>query len=84
MNDEASFERDLAVLVPDPMFAGVVRALLGRSQSLSIRPIRADIFLHPLHDPGCLRGSDGFLRPFCMTRAHALVLFDKSGSGQES
>ncbi len=76
--------KDLVALVADKYMEFTVRGLLTRHSSLGIRPISADIFVHPERDPGCfLRGHD-FLRPTHKTYDRAIVLFDREGSGRES
>ena len=75
--------KDLAVLVADKNMETTVRGLLPRSESLGIRKIAFDIFVHPQRDPGCFRRGHDFLRPMVNRYAHALLLFDREGSGQE-
>lgn len=76
--------KDLAVLIADKNMEGAFRGLLSRPQSLGLREISCDLYVHPERDPGCfLRGHD-FLRPFSQRYAHALVVFDKEGSGQDA
>lgn len=75
--------RDLVVLVADKNMEAVLVGLLGRPQSLNIRAISFDVFVHPRRDPGCLTGADDFLRPFRSAYHYALVLFDHEGCGRE-
>jgi hypothetical protein len=75
--------KDLVCLVADKNMEQAVRALLIRPQSLKIRNVIFDIFVHPEADPACSRRAHDFLRPFVHSHAHALVLFDREGSGQE-
>jgi len=75
--------RDLVVLVADKNIEAVMVGLLGRPQSLGIRAISFDVFVHPRRDPGCLTGADDFLRPFSSAYHCALVLFDHEGCGRE-
>lgn len=75
--------KDLIVLAPDRDIEHAVEGLLRRSSELGIRPILHDIYVHPHRDPGCLRESQDFLRPFLRMYSHALVIFDQSGCGQE-
>ena len=75
--------RDLVVLVADKNIEAVMVGLLGRPQSLGIRAISFDVFVHPRRDPGCLTGADDFLRPFSSAYHYALVLFDHEGCGRE-
>jgi hypothetical protein len=76
-------QKDLLVLVADKNAESAVRGLLTRSRSLEIREIAVDIYLHPEKDSGCLTRGQDFLRPFINSHAHALILFDREGSGQE-
>lgn len=75
--------KDVVVLVPDKNTEYAVRGLLGRHQSLRIRPLSQDIFVHPHRDPGCLNEAHDFLRPFAAEYDHALVMFDHEGCGRE-
>jgi hypothetical protein len=75
--------RDLIVLVADKDMEAVVAGLLGRPQSFAIRSVEYDLFVHPRRDPGCLNEASEFLRSFCNTYGHALVLFDHEGCGRE-
>lgn len=75
--------RDLVILVADKNIDYGVRGLLGRPRSLGILDIQFDTFVHPRRDPGCVREAHEFLRPFSQTYSHALVMFDRVGSGRE-
>jgi hypothetical protein len=75
--------RDLVVLAADKLAAQSVEGLLGRTPSLQIRAVSYDIAVHPQHDPGCLGQSPGLLAVYLKTHSHALVVFDREGSGQE-
>lgn len=73
--------KDLVVLIADKNIEWTLRGLFSRPQSLGIREISCDFYPHSERDPGCrLRGHD-FLRPFARSHAHALVVFDREGSG---
>lgn len=73
---------DLAVLIADKNIEGALRGLLSRPRSLGLREISCDFYVHPERDPGCrLRGHD-FLRSFAHRYEHALVVFDREGSGR--
>lgn len=74
---------DLIVLVADKNMDDGLRGLLTRPKALGIREIRTRIFVHPRRDPACVRESDAFLRPFASQYEHALVMFDRHGSGRE-
>ena len=60
-----------------------MRGLFVRFESLQIRAFSFDIYVHPESDPACSRRAHDFLRPFVNLYAHALVVFDREGSGQE-
>jgi hypothetical protein len=74
--------KDLIVLVADKDMESAFRGLLSRYESLGIRPISFDIFVHPQNDPACLKTSDQFLRTFVSQYNFALVAFDREGSGR--
>lgn len=75
--------KDLAILVPDKDIQLGIDNLFSRHQSLNIRQISYEIFVHPLHDPGVCLGAANFLRPFSNQYNYALVFIDHEGSGQE-
>jgi len=76
--------KDIVALVADRNMEFAVQGLLSRHQSLNIRPVAADVFVHPERDPGCfLRGHD-FLGPWVNSYHQALVLFDREGCGRDS
>lgn len=81
---DAPFQRDLVVLTADKDAEFAVRGILSRYQSLGIRPVQADFYRHPEKDPGVLLHAHTFLQPFATTHAHALVIMDLEGCGQES
>jgi len=74
---------DLVVLVPDKQMEATIRALLVRHQSLSIRPIRFEILVHPRRDPGCRGESTSLLSIYLRTASFSMVLFDREGCGHE-
>lgn len=75
-------KRDLVALVADKDCEAVLRGLLEkRRDSLRIRDLRFNIFVHDERDPGCRLKSADFLRDFLRMYAHALVVFDHEGSG---
>lgn len=80
MNSTA--RRDLVVLVADKDMESAFRGILLRSDSLGIRSISFDIFVHPQSDPACLKTADQFLRSFVNQYHFALVAFDREGSGR--
>jgi hypothetical protein len=76
--------KDLVCLVADKNIEQAIHALLtARPHALSIREVSFDIYVHPESDPACSRRAHDFLRPFVNSHAHALVVFDREGSGQE-
>jgi hypothetical protein len=77
-------KKDLLVLVPDINMDFTVQGLLASHHRLGVRPLTFDLYRHPHRDPGCLRESTEFLRAFSTSHRHALVMFDRQGSGQES
>jgi hypothetical protein len=74
----------LVVLVADKNMEATVRGLLERHEILGIRPLRADVFVHPYRDPGVLNDAHNFLRPLHKQYERALVLFDHEGCGRET
>lgn len=82
MNGE--FPLDLVVLVPGKDEREALDGLLSaRGRSLQIRPLRSEMLVHPRRDPGCFHEAPAVLQPYQQRAAHALVLFDHEGSGQE-
>ena len=69
------------MLVPDCNYEKGLNELLQRAESLGIRPVSFDIYVHMHRDPGCLRESHEFLRGLAGEFRHALVLFDREGCG---
>jgi len=61
-----------------------VRGLLSRPKALRVKEIDAEILVHPRRDPGCVHGAHDLLRPFANDYEHALVMFDRHGSGREA
>lgn len=80
----AAKRRDLVALVADKDMEHALGGVLGRGPALGIRPLLADIFVHPQRDPGCRSDAAGFLRSFVHQYDFALTLFDHEGSGRES
>ena len=76
--------KDLVVLVADKNMEYAVRGLLERHASLGTRAVKYDIFVHPQHDPGCLRESHAFLQGLSRNFDRALVILDREGCGRES
>ncbi len=77
--------RDLVILVPDSDTHWTMRGLLGREPaSLGFRELDFNVLPHPEKDPGCRLRAPEFLRPLCRQYRHALVMFDREGSGRDS
>ncbi len=74
---------DLVILAADKNIKFAVEGLLNRPQAMGMRAVTAVFYIHPESDPGCLRRSDAFLRPFVNKFAHALVIFDREGCGKQ-
>lgn len=75
--------KDLVVLGPDKNVKFGIDGLLFRFESLNIKQISYEIFVHPLRDPGVYHDAANFLRPFSSGYLYALVFLDHEGSGQE-
>jgi hypothetical protein len=79
-----TFPLDLYVLVADLDQEQAIRALIEhRAASLGIRSGRSEVKKHPQHDGGCFRQAPDLLRTMQSQAAHALVVFDREGSGAE-
>jgi hypothetical protein len=76
-------QKDVVILVADKNMQFALGGLLARHQTLGICQLTSDLYVHPERDPGCLLRSHVFLRPFIKGYAHALVMFDREGCGQE-
>ncbi len=76
--------QDLIVLVADKNMESAVQGILTRTASLQIRAVRAEILVHVERDPGCYQKGHVFLQPFSRQFDHAMILFDRVGSGQEN
>lgn len=76
--------KDLVVLVADKNMEQAVTGLLSRPQSLKVRPLDYDAFVHPRRDPGCLNDAHEFLRFQAKSYRHALVMFDWEGCGRDN
>ena len=77
------FAKDLVILVSDKNMQFGIEALLKRHKDLGIRQITAVVRVHPERDPGCCGRSQAFLQGSIKDFAHALVMFDRHGCGQE-
>jgi len=76
--------KDLIVLVADKNAKFGIENLLSRIESLGIRKISYETYVHPRHDPGIIHEAAEFLRQFSRDCSYALVLLDHEGSGQEN
>ena len=76
--------KDLVVLAADKDVEQALRGLFERPEALNIRPIQADVLIHPQHDPACASHGVGFLSGFSERYGHGLLMFDHHGSGRES
>ena len=74
---------DLVVLAADKNIEYALKGLFTRPQALGIRPITADIFIHPQRDPGCAQHGVAFLSNFSERYHYGLLMFDYAGSGRE-
>ncbi len=75
--------KDLVILAADRDLESALRGLLGRPDAIGIRPIEADLFLEPEHDPACALRGVSFLTNYVNQYRHALLMFDYEGSGKE-
>lgn len=75
--------RDLVALVADKNIESALCGLLARPEALGIRPVTYAVFVHPEHDPACLRKAAPFLRASASSYRHALVILDREGCGRE-
>jgi hypothetical protein len=75
--------KDLVVLIADKNIEGALRGLLSRPQALGVREVSCDLYVHPERDPGCRLRAHHFLTPFVHKYVHALVVFDREGSGRD-
>lgn len=76
--------RDLVVLTADKDMESTLKGLLPRHQAFRTRQIDFEIFMHPGHDPGCRTQGVEFLRNFCNQFEHAILIFDREGSGRDT
>jgi hypothetical protein len=73
--------KDLIVLAADASIEATLRGLLTRPVAIGIRALQFDSNRHPGRDPGCYREAHLFLAPLRGQYRHALVVFDREGSG---
>jgi len=72
---------DLVVVTPDGAYHLVLNALLDRTESLGIRPVKRQLLKDPLHDSS--GDLTNLLRPLRRGYHRALVIRDLAGSGWE-
>ncbi len=77
-------QADLVVLVPDRNTEASMEGILARHESLRIRQITTRILVHPEKDPGCRLHGHELLRTQQRFYSHALLIFDREGSGGET
>jgi hypothetical protein len=75
--------KDLVLLVPDKNIEAALKGLLSRPQSLGIRPVSFQLYVHPERDPGCLLRGAEYLRQFVDQYHRALIVLDQEGCGRE-
>ena len=75
--------KDLVALVADKDMEYALKGLLSRPQALHIHPVRADIFVHPQHDPACAQRGVAFLASLPRQYRYGLLMFDHEGSERE-
>lgn len=75
--------RDMIVLVADKNMKAAVHGLLSRCQSMEIRTVDAEVVTHPQKDSGCYNNGVEYLSVFKGQYAHALLMFDREGCGQD-
>jgi hypothetical protein len=74
---------DLIILVADRNMEAAVQGLLSRQAALGIRSVNVQIRKHPQKDSGCCYGGVEFLSLFVAQFDHALLMFDREGSGRD-
>jgi hypothetical protein len=75
--------KDLVILAADKDQEHALKGLLSRPEALDIRPVEADIFVEPGHDPACALHGPEFLSNFANQYRYGLLIFDHQGSGKE-
>ena len=76
--------QDLIVVVADLDAKQAVEGMLRRPESLRIRPIHFRVDRYKERDSGCYRTSHEYLRLFIKQFDHAIVMFDRHGSGRDT
>ncbi|HYK01858.1 MAG TPA: hypothetical protein VE974_08880 [Thermoanaerobaculia bacterium] len=72
---------DLVLLAADKTIETGVTNLLSRPHALGCRAFAARSFVHVGRDPGCYRRAAEFLSGLAGQYRHAIVIFDREGSG---
>lgn len=72
---------ELVLLAADKTIETGVTRLLARPQALGCRQFSVRSFVHIGRDPGCYRRSPEFLAGLSGQYEHAVVIFDREGSG---
>ena len=72
------------MVVADADAKQVVEGLLRRPESLRIRTVRFTVDRYVKRDSGCCGTSHDYLRPFIKQFHHAIVMFDRHGSGKDT
>lgn len=80
---EQNRRKDLVLLVADNNIKFFLRGLLTRTESLGIRSLTCDVYVHPNKDNGCCFTAHEIIRCRHKDFVHALVVFDREGSGQD-
>ncbi len=83
---DPEYSKQLVILTADLDAENTFHGILGRSESLHIRPLSEqdyDIVRHPQHDSGCYGQAVPFLQTYHLSHRYALVVFDRHGSGKE-
>lgn len=76
--------KDLVLLAADKDMEFTLRGLLARPQSVGMRGISFEVFVHPHRDPGCRSKSHELLRSQQNRFHRALVIFDREGCGSDA
>ena len=73
--------KDLVCVVADKQIKATIEELLRRPLSLGIRPIQAELLVHPHHDPGCYARPADLLRGYRRAAEHGLIVLDHAWDG---
>ena len=73
--------KDLVCVVADQHIRATIEELLRRPLSLGIRPIEAELLLHPHHDPGCYARPADLLHGYRQAAEHGLIVLDHAWDG---